>query len=224
MERDYQVSTDNPSIYLLSPTPKEGVESLPMIEFTQLVDSINFSTCDTLMFTSKQAVVTANAIDKKWRDIPSIAVGSATKKQIEQLGGEVIYHPKEFYGQELAKDIENFFQDRNILYLRPAKVIFQSKEYLAKKNILLQEQIIYQTSCIHYNISQQPPENSIIIFTSPSTIDCFLKNFSWLPSYRAVVIGSATKVHLPTNAKFVVAKKPMIEACIQRAYQIIEHF
>ena len=223
MVKDLQVSKTRPLIYLLSPTPKEGVESLPMIEFTQLVNSIDFSKCDTLMFTSKQAVVTANSIDKRWKDIPSIAVGLATKKQIEQLGGEVIYHPKEFYGQELAKDIENFFQDRNILYLRPAKVIFQSKEYLAKKNILLQEQIIYETSCIDYNISQQPPENSIIIFTSPSTIECFLKNFSWLPSYRAVVIGSATKVHLPTNAKFVVAKKPMIDACIQRAYQIIEH-
>lgn len=211
-------------IYLLSPKVKEGVESLPMISFTQTTNSIDFSTCDTLMFTSKQAVVTANNIDKSWKKIPCIAVGIATKKQIEELGGEVIYHPKEFYGEELAKDIEKFFKKREILYLRPATVMFNSKEYLAKKDITLQEQIIYKTSCIKYDISTQPPQNSIIIFTSPSTINCFLENFSWLDSYTAIVIGKTTKVHLPLNAKFEVADTPLIDSCIKKAYEVMESF
>jgi uroporphyrinogen-III synthase len=209
------------NIYLLSPTPKEGVISLPMIEFKRVVDSIDFSSCDTLMFTSKQAVVTADSIDKSWRDIPSIAVGVATKAKIESFGAEVIYHPKEFYGEELAKDIESFFRDRKILYLRPAKVMFDSKGYLLSSGIELQEQIIYNTSCISYDISQKPPKESIIIFTSPSTIHCFLENFEWDSSYRAVVIGNSTKVHLPPNAIVEVATKPLIESCIKRAYDMI---
>ncbi len=206
-------------IYLLSPTPKEGVLSLPMIEFSQIAQDINFSICDTLMFTSKQAVLTINNIDKRWKNIPSIAIGRATKTQIEQLGGEVIYQPKHFYGEELAKDIEIFFANRKILYIRPKTISFDSKAYLMKKNILLNEKIIYETNCIKYNIDSKPPKSSIIIFTSPSTIKCFLENFEWSDSYMAIVIGNATKVHLPPNSKYLVADEPLISSCIKKAYK-----
>ncbi len=204
-------------IYLLSPKPRGDVISLPMISFDQVAETIDFSKCNTLMFTSKQAVLTAEAIDPKWKEIPTIAIGPATKKQIELLGGSVLFHPHNFYGENLAENIADFFQDRHILYLRPKKISFDSKEYLAKKGIVLQEQIIYSTMCIRYEPKVQPPENAIIIFTSPSTIECFLKNFDWLNSYTAVVIGKSTKIHLPSNAKFVVADTPLIDACILKA-------
>ncbi|MBL0721883.1 MAG: uroporphyrinogen-III synthase [Sulfurovum sp.] len=205
-------------IYLLSPTPRDSVISLPIIKFSEIYKDIDFSICDTLMFTSKQAVITVNNIDKKWKSIPAIAIGKATKNQIDKLGGEVIYQPHHFYGEELSKDIVNFFCNRNILYLRPETISFDSKAYLKKKNILLHEQIIYKTSCIKYNISSQPPIDSIIIFTSPSTIKCFLNNFQWIDSYMAIVIGNATKSHLPPNAQCLVADEPLISSCIKKAY------
>ena len=191
-----------------------------MIAFERVAEQIDFSACDTLMFTSKQAVITANDIDPHWRDIPTIAIGPATKKQIIQLGGQVIYQPKNFYGQSLAEDIYQHFKKRKILYLRPKKISFDSKSYLAEKKINLQEQIIYQTSCLQYKKEQQPPPYSIIIFTSPSTIECFLSNFDWIESYTAVVIGDATKVHLPKGADYRVAKEPSIDACVEKAYGI----
>lgn len=210
-------------IYLLSPQPKEGVKSLPMITFDRTAKRIDFSTCDTLMFTSKQAVITANSIDAEWKTIPSIAVGPATKRQIEMLGGNVIFYPENFYGEQLAEDIASFFQDRHILYLRPKKITFDSKGYLAKRGIMLQEQIIYETSCLHYAAEEQPPESSVIIFTSPSTIHCFLKNFEWLSSYSAVVIGQSTKVHLPAGSDYVVSDQPLIDACVEKALQLQSH-
>ena len=94
------------SIYLLSPLKKEETVSLPMIRFSLIDKPIEFSNCDTLMFTSKQAVVSTDKLDKSWKNYPSIAIGQATKRKIEELGGEVIYHPKEFYGEVLAKDIQ----------------------------------------------------------------------------------------------------------------------
>ena len=207
-------------IYLLSPLPKKGAVSLPMISFEQLAESIDFSACDTLMFTSKQAVVTAESIDPDWKKIPAVAIGPATKRQIEHLGGRVIFQPENYYGKELAGNIANFFRDRHILYLRPEKISFDSKKYLNKSGIVLQEQIIYRTSCLSYAPSEQPPESSIIIFTSPSTIHCFLKNFTWLESYTAVVIGQSTKVHLPENSDFVVSDTPLIDACIEKASKL----
>jgi uroporphyrinogen-III synthase len=207
-------------IYLLSPTPKPDTIALPMIEFESVASSLELDGYDTLMFTSKQAVVEANSIDKRWKELDSIAIGGATKSQIEKLGGSVIYYPKEFYGSELAKDIEKFFKNKKILYLRPKKISFDSKAHLAKSGITLGEQIIYQTKCKHYTQEQRPPSGSIIIFTSPSTIECFLKNFKWDSSYKAIVIGEATKVHLPPNATYFVASKPLIDACIQKALEI----
>ncbi len=215
-----RVVSNTRAIYLLSPKLKEGTTPLPMITFETVAKSIEFSTCDTLMFTSKQAVITANEIDPHWQNIPTIAIGPATKRQIEQLGGRVMYQPKDFYGQSLAEDIYQYFKERKILYLRPKKVSFDSKSYLAQRDINLQEQIIYQTSCVAYNKERQPPKNSIIIFTSPSTIECFLSNFAWQESYTAVVIGDATKAHLPKGAEYRVAKEPLIDACVQMAREI----
>lgn len=207
-------------IYLLSPKHKEATKSLPMIKFQTIANSIDFSTCDTLMFTSKQAVVTAEEIDVDWKKIPTIAIGTATKRQIEELGGRVIYYPKHFYGTTLAKDIKEQFSDKKILYLRPKKISFDSKTYLASSHIELQEQIIYQTTCIEYKADKRPPSHSIVIFTSPSTIECFLSNFAWDNSYTAVVIGESTKAHLPEGCDFVVSDVPLIDSCIDRAMKI----
>ena len=204
-------------IYLLSPLPKEGVLSLPMIRFERVAEKIDFSTCDTLMFSSKQAVAMAEEIDPGWKSFPAVAIGPATKRAIEALGGEVIFSPRNYYGEELAGDIARFFRDRRILYLRPETISFDSRSFLQKRGIALQEQIIYRTSCREYSSQKQPPEASVIVFTSPSTIHCFLKNFNWLDSYTAVVIGESTRAHLPENANYAVADEPLIDSCIKKA-------
>ncbi|MFT7878770.1 MAG: hypothetical protein ABXS91_00095 [Sulfurimonas sp.] len=41
------------------------------------------------LFTSKQAVKNAEAIDPEWQTFPAVAIGSATRKEIERLGGKV---------------------------------------------------------------------------------------------------------------------------------------
>ena len=207
-------------VYLLSPLKREEVRALPMIFFERVADKIDFAECDTLMFTSKQAVITADEIDPKWRKYPSIAIGKATAKTIESFGGKVFYRPEDFYSDVLSRDIATYFKERKILYLRPRDVSFDAKSYLAQQGVHLDEQIIYNTSCISYPKYQQPADNAVIIFTSPSTIHCFFKNFSWQPHYTAVVIGKATLQHLPDDVDVAVADQPLIDACIEKARQI----
>ena len=191
-----------------------------MISFETTAKQIDFQGCDTLMFTSKQAVVTAEEIDKRWRNYPSIAIGKATAGMIETLGGRLLYQPENFYGKTLSEDIAKTFRDRKILYLRPKEISFDAKSYLAKEGITLFEQIIYETKCVRYAPSQRPPKDAVIIFTSPSTIRCFLENFAWESSYTAVVIGQATLEHLPPGADYAVADRPLIDACIAKAREI----
>jgi len=198
----------------------EETISLPAIEFSTTAKRLDLSQCDTLMFTSKKAVETADEIDASWKNFPSIAIGSATKKRIEALGGNVIYSPADFYAKVLSQDIVKFFNEKRILYLRPEKISFDAKSFLLKEGIELQEQVIYRTSCIHHNMKNQPTKGSIIIFTSPSTIACFLKNFQWSKSYIAIVIGESTKEHLPQGAKYEVADIPLIASCVKKAKEI----
>ena len=207
-------------IYLLSPLVKEGTISLPMIQFELVADHIAFGGSDLLMFTSKQAVVSANSIDERWKNYPTVAIGGATKKKIESLGGRVIYHPKDFYGKALASDIKAFFADQKILYLRPEEISFDSKAYLAEEGIFLAEQVLYRTTCQEYDTTLKPLKKSVIIFTSPSTIKCFFKNFDWDDSYTAVLIGTATQEHLPKGCRYVVADTPLIDSCIKKAKEI----
>jgi len=133
-------------IYLLSPLKQEGSIFLPMIFFKNVAKKIDFSKSDTLLFTSKQAVESANEIDETWKSYPSIAIGEATKKRIEELGGTVIYTPSNFYGKVLAEEIKEYFSDRKILYLRPkkslliVKPIWHSMElYLKSKSFMKQD-------------------------------------------------------------------------------------
>ncbi len=208
-------------IYLLSPLQKEGCIHLPMIEFSLIEEVLPLDGYDLLMFTSKQAVKSAELLNKNWKKIPCLAIGTSTAQEIERLGGTVIYQPESFYGKSLSEDIIEKFSDKKILYLRPKIVSFDSKNFLAQSGILLQEKIIYETTCIKYTKEEIPEKNAILIFTSPSTIHCFLENFTWDNSYIAVVIGEATKEHLPAHARYEIADTPQIDACVIKAKQIL---
>lgn len=204
-------------IYLLSPVLHKGTISLPMIKFNILDIALCFDRYDLLMFTSKQAIISAEKINQDWKNTPCLAIGAATAKQIEALGGKVVYQPHDFYGKALGQDIVNKFKEKKILYLRPKEVSFDSKGFLEKEGIGLDEKIIYETACIKYTNEDMPDKNAIIIFTSPSTIHCFLKNFEWDESYIAVVIGEATKKHLPSYVRYAVADTALIDDCIEKA-------
>lgn len=208
-------------IYLLSPQAKEGSVHLPMISFGIVEQILTFEGYDMLMFTSKQAVISVEKLNPNWKEIPCLAIGSATAKQIETLGGIVQHKPKSFYGEALSQDIVSQFKEKKILYLRPKEVSFDAKGFLEKEGIGLDEKIIYETSCVEYTNEKKPEKHAVIIFTSPSTIHCFLKNFEWDESYVAIVIGEATKKHLPSYARYKVADTPLIDACITKATEIL---
>ena len=209
-------------IYLLSPVAYEDSIHLPMISFSMIPVDIDFASYNLLMFTSKQAVKSIEQLNPEWKKLPCVAIGDATAKEIISLGGEVVYTPQNFYAKTLNQDIVSLFKTKNILYLRPKEVSFDSKSYLETQGVFLDEKIIYETSCKVYDAQKKPSKNAIIIFTSPSTIRCFFKNFDWDESYTAVVIGEATRKHLPCEIKSIhVAGSPQINACIAKAKEIL---
>ena len=208
------------NIYLCSPKEFEGTISIPMIEFTCLKDNIDLSGIDTILFTSKQAIVYTNEISNDWQSKKILAVGSATAKMAKELGATDIYYPKEFYGEVLANDILVKFRNSKIVYIRPKVVSFDSKAFLSKEGIDIKEEILYETTCKEHS-GKELERGAVVIFTSPSTIECFFKSFNWDSSYKAVVIGKSTLKNLPQNVTAFVANEATISSCVAKAQEIV---
>jgi len=190
-----------------------------MIKFKRVLDYLDLSDFDTLLLTSKQAVYFLDEINSQWRDKKILAVGKQTARVCKELGAKDIYNPKEFYAESLANDILNRFKDAKILYVRPRVVSFDSKAFLSNAGINIKEAILYETTCIQYE-NKILDEHAVIIFTSPSTIECFFKSFKWKGSYTAVVIGKSTLTKLPKHVNAFVAEEPTIASCIETAQKL----
>ncbi len=194
---------------------------LPMIEFTPIAKEIDFSSFDILLFTSKNAVSIINKINPAWINFPSIAISSQTAKKIEELGGLVIGISESFYASGLSQMITERFADKKILYLRPKEIASNALPSLRKLGIDIDELIIYETKCKIYDVSHKPPIGSIIIATSPSTVQCFIQNFGSFDGYKVVAIGDTTASILPDKTEYEIASQPLISECIKLAKEMM---
>jgi len=204
-------------IYLLNNQKYDGIENLPVIKINYLTPKINFSNIDYLLFTSKNGVIGLDKISDKWKNIPAITIGEPTAKVVEKLGGKVKYVAKSSYGDELAKEILNNFEPSNILFSKAKIVLSDIVEVLEKNKFNVIQKITYETIC--NKIDKSLVENSIFIFTSPSTIKCFFKQFKWNSTFKAIAIGNRTASYFPE--KIVVSNIQTIDNCIKIAKNMI---
>ena len=207
-------------IYLLSPTPikDRAVVHLPMITFVTTATSIEKSGISLLLFTSKEAVKRTVKIDKKLlTTTPAIAIGKKTAIQIEQAGGSVVAMPHKASAKEITKLIKRAFSNQTILYLRARSVATDIAAALLDEGITIKEQIIYETRYKRYLSHNKPPNGSILLFSSPSTIKAFMQNFEWEQSYKAVAIGETTYNALPRSAQRFIALAPTLQAMVKLA-------
>ena len=204
-------------IYLLNNQKYDGIENLPVIKINYLTPKINFSNIDYLLFTSKNGVIGLDKISDKWKNIPAITIGEPTAKVVEKLGGKVKYVAKSSYGDELAKEILNNFEPSNILFSKAKIVLSDIVEVLEKNKFNVIQKITYETIC--NKIDKSLVENSIFIFTSPSTIKCFFKQFKWNSTFKAIAIGNRTASYFPE--KIIVSNIQTIDNCIKIAKNMI---
>ena len=202
-------------IYILTQEKYEGVLNYPVIKINFLSPSISFDGIDFLIFTSKNGVRAVDKIDKYWREIPSFAIGKATAKEIEQLGGKVEYIAKSSYGDEFAKEIISKYHNKTFLFLRAKKIISNIKEIFKNSSNNLIEKIVYETICNTPKEKLRKP--SIIIFSSPSTVECFAK-INDFKNIKPIAIGKKTKKILEKYVdNIILPAKPSIQECISLA-------
>ena len=204
-------------IYILSNTKVEGAKQLPLI--LQHFYDVDIDLCkyDYLIFSSKNGVRALARLTNAWKYIPSLAIGKATASAIAKAGGNVVFVASKFYGQEFAKEIANRFdKQKRYLFIRGKKVLFDTGAYLRSQGFFVEEKILYETVCNSDKSLEKPPKNSIIIFSSPSTIACFLQRFSWDESYKAVAIGKKTASHIPSYIQYSLCEGVTLQECVER--------
>jgi len=211
-----------PPIYLLSPTPKNGVRHLPMIKFEKIFQDIDFKKFDGLIITSKQGVIALDEIScGNWQTLPVAAIGELTANEVQKRGGKVIFIASSAYGDVLAHELALNFKGFKWLYPRPKVVVSKIAADLRSSGITVEEKVIYETSCVNYDSSSKPCSGAVLIFTSPSIVKCFFENFSWDRSYKAVSLGKKTAAAFPDDIKKEISPTTSIDETIKFAKNLI---
>ena len=205
-------------IYILSGEKYKGAVNYPVIKINFFSPFISFDNIDYLIFTSKNGVRAVDKITDKWKKIPSFAIGKSTAKEIEKLSGNLEFISSSAYGDEFAKEIIKNYQNKNFLFLRAKQIISPISEIFKNSTNSLKEVIVYETIC---NLPKEPLKKPcVVIFSSPSTVECFAKNNDF-KNIKAIAIGKKTKNILQNYIKnILIPSYPSINDCIKLAKNI----
>lgn len=207
-------------IYLLSNQTHKDTISLGVISINYFDISIDYNKYDSVIFTSKNAVYALDRLDKRWKNLQSYSIGEGTSKVIKELRGNLFYEAKDSYGDKFAKELSLMLQAKSVIFPHAKEVVSDVYNILKHHNISVEDAVVYETICKTYKTDQNFKKNSIFIFTSPSTVRCFFKNFTWDDSYKAIAIGQKTAEHLPESIKFYISPKQNIKECVTFAKRL----
>ncbi len=197
------------TIYLFSATSHPDATHINSLDFNFLKPNIDFSNYDYLVLTSKKAVDALQSYDaKEYINIPALCISKFTKEYYEKFGGKIL-DVGGGIGSDLQQIIESYPQEKKWLYLRAKEI--------AGDGLDVDEAIVYESRCSDeiLNFTLDTKERCTLIFTSPSSIKCFLKNNTIPHDAKVIVIGKTTASHLPEGIQYKIAKNSSIEACIQ---------
>ena len=210
------------NIYILSDKKIKGTQNLPMFEISYIPQDIDYSSYDALIVTSKNALysIAKNSRDENWKKIPIYAIAPQTANIAKKLSGKLVFTGENGHGDQFALELIYKLKGKKCLYLSGAKVVSNLIKILKTNNINCDEKIVYETICKKYTDKIALPKNSTIIFSSPSTIKCFLENTTWDQSFKAVCIGNTTAKYLPPYIKPYIAQTTSLESCVNKAVSL----
>lgn len=209
---------NNRPVYLASNKKVKGVESLDLIKIKYLKFDMDMSKYDIFIFTSKNGVESfVQNYDIK--GLKCCAISEKTAQVLVKHGADVIYTGKSGHGNMFAEELVKILKNKKVLYIRAKKVVSNLQSILNDKGIVCDDIIGYETTCNNENLIKLK-KDAIIIFTSPSTVNCFFKNYLWDDSYHCVTIGRTTAKYLPDGVMSTISDLQNIDNCIKIARQI----
>ena len=206
-------------IYLISKTPYEGVIHIPILTIHFLSPTIDFTDYEGVIFTSKQGVLSLQNYSPDWEKLGCICVSESTAKSAREAGA-VDVEVGDGYGTTIAEVLESKKRNGKWLYLRPKVVASEWVSSARESGFEIDEAIVYESVCNEEARDFAVSQDGVLIFTSPSTIRCFLQNNRILSTQDVVVIGKTTQNALPVEVGSYLSETTSVEAAVELARQI----
>ncbi|WP_419677465.1 uroporphyrinogen-III synthase [Aliarcobacter lanthieri] len=203
-------------IYLLNDQKFENIENLEVFEIEYLKFDIDIKQYNALVFTSKNAILSLNKNTQDWIDIPSYVIAQKTADIAKKFNANISFIGSSGHGNDFAYELIPYLKNKKVLYIKALKTVSNLPNILRENSINIDEIVAYKTTC-----NKKEPiileKNSTIIFTSPSSVECFFKKYSWHSSFKAIVIGKTTALYLPKNIDYQISVSTSVEECVKLA-------
>lgn len=204
-------------IYLFATSKSEHAINIKSLDVRFLKPDINFSHYDYLIITSKQTVKALEQYNKEdFIGISALCVSLKTANSYKEFGGKIL-SIGDGYGDNLAKSIKEYPKETKWLYLRAELIASDFVQRSRDEGYSIEEEILYVSECSQEILDVRVNDDSTLIFTSPSSIECFLKNNTIHPDAKVIVIGTTTANSLPEGVEYIVSQNTSIESCIELA-------
>ena len=208
-------------IYLFSVSSHPDAMHINSLSVTFFKPDIDFSKADYLILTSKQAVKALKQYPKEsYIGKKALCISKATAAAYKEIGGEVLQMGKG-YGDTLYDTITHYPKETKWLYLRAEVVASDFAEKLRGEGYDIEEAIVYKSVCSEDILDAKVPQEAILIFTSPSSVKCYLQKHSFELSQKIIVIGKTTAKALPKDTDCIVSPETTVESCIQIAKNLL---
>ncbi len=194
----------------------ENITQVISLHVKFLKIKIDFDRYDYLIITSKQAVAALEAFNPNWKNKSVLAISSATANAVIRAGGTLL-DVGDGYGDNLGGIICSYPKTTRWLYTRAKEIASDFVSVCIKSGFFVDEKIVYETSCAQAILQADIPGKATLIFTSPSSVRCFLKTHDLARFSHIIVIGQTTARALPLHVKYIVADEPTVESCIKKA-------
>lgn len=208
------------NIYLVSHTTNSRAKHLKVCEIKFSKFDANLSCFDALVITSKNSVKALKFNNINLENLKVFSIGDGSTKEAYSFGFKDIYTAKNSHGIEFAYEIAPMLKKHKTLFLRAKETVSNVGEILEKSGVNLTQIIAYENSFLNLDKNLKPPFGSILIFTSPSNVDGFLKNFEINDGYKLVAIGKETAKKLKNYQNLVISDKQNVDECINLALNL----
>jgi uroporphyrinogen-III synthase len=206
------------NIYLFSLTPYEGVNHINSLHVSYFTPKIDFENYDFLIITSKQILESLKSYDESWKNLAVLAVAKPTAQAVKKAGGKIL----EFgsgYGDNLVTIIGSYPKEKRWLYLRAKEVASDFALTCKQNGYKIDEAVLYETSCSQECLHVSVEDDATLVFTSPSSVECFLKHHDFKETQKIVVIGTTTARAIPHHVSYKIADRPTLQSCIEKAQE-----
>lgn len=201
-------------VYLFSTSSHPDVISINSLDIEFLNPEIDFKKYDYIIITSKQTSLALEKFYKKsYLQTEALCISEKSAEAFEKIGGKIL-EMGSGYGDNLVDIIQKYPKDTKWLYLRAEVVASNFVQVSQDGGYNIDESVVYKSKCSQKIKDFDLKEHATLIFTSPSSVECFLTGHKFTVNHTVIVIGTSTAKVLPKGIDFTLSPLRTIQSCI----------